>query len=102
MSITPPVLNMFAPLPPTYVPEIRRQVWGRIFGRSIQFARTEAGMSIEQAANLSGMQLSEWMAIEDGHVPQDIDRLRAMAAALEIRFEKLANMVLLCRDAWEL
>ena len=42
------------------------------------------------------------MAIEDGHVPQDIDRLRAMAAALEISFGKLANMVLLCRDAWEL
>jgi hypothetical protein len=102
MSITPPVRNMFAPLPPTYLPEIRRQVWGRLFGLSIQAARTEADMSIEEAAGLSGMQLSEWMAIEDGHVPQDMDRLRAMAAALEINFDKLANMVLLCRGAWEL
>jgi len=88
--------------PPSYLPEIRRQVWGRIFGLGIQAARTEAGLSIEEAAALSGMQISEWMAIEDGHVPQDIDRLRAMAAALEINFEKLANMVLLCREAWEL
>ena len=102
MSITPPVRNMFAPLPPTYLPEIRRQVWGRLFGLSIQAARTEADMSIEEAAGLSGMQLSEWMAIEDGHVPQDMDRLRAMAAALEINFDKLANMVLPCRGAWEL
>ncbi len=97
-----PVLNMFAPLPATYLPELRRQVWGRLFGLSIQAARTEAGLSIEEAARLSGMQISEWMAIEDGHVPQDIDRLRAMAAALEISFEKIANMVLLCREAWEL
>jgi len=102
MSINTSVHKMFVPLPPTYVPELRRQVWGRLFGRSIEAARTEAGMSIEQAANLSGMQISEWMAIEDGHVPQEIDRLRAMAAALEINFEKLANMVLLCREAWEL
>jgi transcriptional regulator with XRE-family HTH domain len=96
------VFKMFAPLPTTYVPELRRHVWGRLFGRSIEAARTEAGLSIEEAAALSGMQISEWMAIEDGHVPQDIDRLRAMAAALEINFEKLANMVLLCREAWDL
>lgn len=97
-----PVFSMFAPLPATYVPELRRQVWGRLFGLSIHAARTEAGMSIEEAAGLSGMEISEWMAIEDGHVPQDINRLRAMAAALEINFEKIANMVLLCREAWEL
>ncbi len=96
------IRKMFAPLPATYVPELRRQVWGRLFGLSIQAARTEVGISIEEAAGLSGMQVSEWMAIEDGHVPQEMDRLRAMAAALEISFEKLMNMVLLCREAWEL
>jgi transcriptional regulator with XRE-family HTH domain len=96
------VFKMFAPLPATYLPEVRRQIWGRLFGLSIRAARTEAGMSIEEAAGLSGMQVSEWMAIEDGHVPQEINRLRAMAAALEINFEKLMNMVLLCREAWEL
>jgi len=96
------VFRMFAPLPATYVPELRRQVWGRLFGLSIRAARTEAGLSIEQAAGLSGTQISEWMSIEDGHVPQEMDRLRAMAAALEISFEKLFNMVLLCREAWEL
>src|SRR4051794_34435668 len=96
------IRKMLAPLPPNYLPEMRRQTWGRLFGLSIRAARTEAGMSIEEAAGLSGMQISEWMAIEDGHVPQEMDRLRAMAAAIEISFEKLFNMVLLCREAWEL
>ena len=96
------VRKMFAPLPATYLPEMRRQVWGRLFGLSIQAARTQADLSIEEAASLSGMQTSAWMAIEDGHVPQEIDRLRAMAAAMEISFEKIENTVLLCREAWEL
>lgn len=94
--------KMFASLPSTYVPELRRQVWGRLFGLGIQSSRNEAGLSIEEAARLSGMQISEWMAIEDGHVPQDTDRLRAMAAAMEISFDRITNMVLLCREAWEL
>jgi len=93
---------MFAPLPSTYVPELRRQIWGRVFGLGIQEARKSAGLSIEEAARLAGMESSEWMAIEDGYVPQETDRLRAMAAALEVSFEKIFNLVLLCREAWEL
>ena len=81
---------------------MRRQVWRRIFGLGIQAARTEADMSIAEAAELAGMEISEWMAIEDGHVPQDMSRLRSMAAAMEISFEKIESMLLLCRDAWEL
>ena len=96
------IRTLFRPLPPTYVPELRRQAWGRLFGLGIRATRTEAGMSIEEAAGLSGMQVSEWMAIEDGHVPQEVDRLRAMAAAMEISYDKLLNMALLCREAWEL
>jgi transcriptional regulator with XRE-family HTH domain len=94
--------KMFAPLPSTCVPELRRQVWGRLFGLGIRATRTEAGMSIEEAAGLSGMQVSEWMAIEDGHVPQEVERLHAISAALEVSFEKVMNWVFLCREAWEL
>ncbi len=95
------VNRMNATLTDNHAAEIRRQTWGRLFGFSINAARIDAGLTIEQAADLAGMELSEWAAIEDGHVPQDAARLRAMAAALEIRFEKVANMVLLCRGAWE-
>jgi transcriptional regulator with XRE-family HTH domain len=91
------IRKMFASLPFTY-----RQVWGRMFGRGIQAARNESGLSIEEAARLSGMEVSEWAAIEGGYVPTEIDRLRAMAAALEVSFEKMFNLVQLCREAWEL
>lgn len=93
---------MFRSLPSTYMPELQRQVWGRLFGQSIQSCREQAGLSVEQAARLSGMEVSEWAAIEEGDVPQETDRLRAMAAAMEVSYDKLLNLVLLCRAAWEL
>jgi hypothetical protein len=102
MSTMSKMSKMFAPLPPTYVPEIRRESWGRLFGFGIRKTRQSAGLSIEDAAHLSGMESSEWMAIEDGCVPQDINRLRAMAETMEISFDRIASLVLLCRDAWEL
>lgn len=96
------VYKMFRPLPPTYVPELRRQVWGRLFGLFIQGRRNEVNMSVEEAAGLSGMAVSEWMAIEDGHVPQEMDRLRAISASLELAWERMLNMLALCQEAWTL
>ncbi len=90
--------RMFAPVPSSYL--LRRSM-GRLFGFFIQEARKKAALSIAEAARLSGMEASEWMAIEEGIVPQDIDRLRAMADAMEISFEQIAMPVLVCRAAWE-
>ncbi len=42
------------------------------------------------------------MAIEDGCVPQDVNRLRAMAETMQTSFDKIATLVLVCRAAWEL
>lgn len=95
-------LKMFASLPSSCLPEVRRQTWGRLFGYCIKEARENTGLSIEEAARLSGMESSEWMAIEEGTVPQDINQLRAMADAMEVSFDEIASLVLLCRDAWEL
>jgi transcriptional regulator with XRE-family HTH domain len=95
-------LKMFATLPPSHLPELRRTVWGRMFGHCIQETRKKADLSVEEAARLSGMKSSEWMAIEEGSVPQDINRLRAMADAMEVNFDKIATLVLVCREAWEL
>jgi hypothetical protein len=94
--------KMFAPPPSTYVPEIRRQSMGRLFGFSIQEARKSARLSIEDAARLSGMESSEWMAIEDGNVPQETNQLRAMAEVMEINFDQIVSWVLVCRAAGEL
>ena len=92
---------MFAPFPPARLSELR-QAGSRLFGLRIQAARQEAGLSLEQAARLAGIEVSEWMAVEDGHVPQTVNRLRAMAAVLEISFDRMASMVRLCREPCEL
>ncbi len=75
---------------------------GRLFGHCISETRENAGLSIAEAARLSGMECSEWMAIEEGTVPQDITRLRAMADAMQISFDQIGTLVLVCRAAWEL
>jgi transcriptional regulator with XRE-family HTH domain len=95
-------ISMFASFPPTYMTEYRRQMWGHLFGRAIQSNRQTAGLSIEQAARLSGMEISEWTAMEEGCVPQTTDQLHSIAGTLEISYDKLLNLVLLCRQAWEL
>ena len=103
MSTTSKMSKMFAPLPPSYLPEIRRQSMSRLFGFCIQETRLSAGLSIEDAARLSGMAVSVWMSIEaGGHVPQELNQLRAMSEAMQVKFETIASMVLVCRAAWEL
>ena len=82
--------------------ELHRQSMAELFGYGIQESRKEAGLTIEEAAYFSGMKASEWRAIEEGTVPQEINQLRAMADAMQISFDKIANWVLLCRAAWEL
>ena len=94
--------KMFASLPPTYVPEIRRKSMGRLFGFCIQKTRESTGLSIEDAAQLSGMERSQWLSIEEGNVPQEINQLRAMAEVMQVNFDQIASMVLVCRAAWEL
>jgi transcriptional regulator with XRE-family HTH domain len=97
-----PIYKLHRPLPSTYLPELRRQVWGRLFGRFIQGRRNEINMPVDEAAGLSGMAVSEWMAIEEGHVPQDMDRLRAISASLELTWDRMLNMLALCQEAWTL
>ena len=94
--------KMFESLPPSYPSEQRHTVWSRLFGRSICETRKSAGLSLEEAARLSGMQASEWLAIEEGYALEDVNRLRAMADAMEISFDRIAMVVLLCREAGEL
>lgn len=95
-------VKMFRTLPTNYLPEIRRQAWGRLFGLGIRATRTETGLTIEEAAQLAGFELSEWLTVEDGHVPQDVNKLRSMASVLQVSYEKILSWVVLCREAWEL
>jgi len=91
-----------APLHPSIATDYRRQFWGHMFGDGIRISRERAGISVEEAAGLSGMAVSEWMTIEDGNVPRDVTRLRAIAAAIEVSYDQIASLALLCREAWKL
>jgi hypothetical protein len=48
------------------------------------------------------MALSDWMAIEDGAVPTELNQLRAMAEVMHVKFDHMASWMLVFRDAWEL
>jgi transcriptional regulator with XRE-family HTH domain len=78
---------------------VRRLVWGRLFGQCIGKTREAAGRSVEQAAHLAGMETCAWAAIESGFVP-DISKLRPMADALEVGYDKIAMLAVLCREGW--
>ena len=56
--------------------EARRRLWQRLFGQTIRQIREADNCSVEAAAHLSGMEVSEWLAIEAGYVPTDPVRLR--------------------------
>ena len=73
----------------------------RVFGKAIEHNRQQRGLSIEDAAWLAGMTSSEWAAIEAGSVPQTIVQMQSIAGTLEIGYDRLLDLVLLCRDAWE-
>ena len=94
--------KLSASLPPTYIPEVRRRSMGRLFGFCIQEARKKADLSIEDAARLSGMERSQWLSIEEGNVPQEINQLRTIAEVMQVNFDHMASWVLVCRAAWEL
>jgi len=79
-----------------------RRSWAGIFAKAIEHNRQARGLSLEEAAQLAGMEVSQWAAIEAGSVPQTTAQLHALAGTLEIGYDRLLNLVLLCRDAWEL
>jgi hypothetical protein len=68
----------------------------------IQNARELCGRSLEETAQLAGMEITEWLAIEAGQVPSGTTWLRSMADALALSYDQISSMVLLCREAWEL
>ena len=78
----------------------RRQAFGRLFGSCIEKTRQACGRSLEEAARLSGMETSEWAAIEAGRVP-DPGQLHPMSDALGLRYDKIAVLAFICQEAWE-
>ncbi len=80
---------------------LRHQSAAHFFGSLIRERRLDLGLSTEDAARLAGLQDSEWAAVEEGSVPADPLRLRPMADALEMSWDGMVALVMICRGAWE-
>jgi len=77
--------------------------WSRFFGKFIESGREKAGLSVEQAATLAGMDAKEWTAIEAGaSLPTTRQQFQSIADALNIEWVTMTKIVLMCRQAWGL
>ena len=74
--------------------------WRRMFGIMIQDVREFTAHSVEEAAQLAGMEPSVWAAVEDGEIIVDPAWLHPMADSLGIRFDRIVTMVHLCQFVW--
>lgn len=63
-------------------PNLRFYIY--LFARIVRNRRRELGMTVTRAAQLSGMEVSQWWAIEAGWVPTEYKTIRTIAATLEM------------------
>jgi len=95
MSIT------FSPLPLTAENIYFQDVWSRMFGQFIQSGRQKAGRSVEEAAALAGMDPAQWLGVEAGdYLPITRQQLHVVADAVAMEWATMAEIVMLCRQAW--
>ena len=59
--------------------------------------REELGLTVERAAELAGLELSEWYALESGWVPDpdDMHRIEAIAATLQVSWVDYSFLALM-------
>ena len=94
---------MFAPLQATSDANYFQGVWSRMFGSFMQSAREKAGLSVENAAELAGMDARNWLAMETGvWLPATRQQLQLISAALDIDWATMTKIVAMCRQAWGL
>ncbi len=72
--------------------------WGGGLARYIRQRRQQLGLTQERAAELAGMQLSQWCALESGWVPdmpEGMDMIQAIAGTLETSWADLSFLALM-------
>ena len=80
-----------AALPPTQATRQADRAWlASSLARYVVHHRQELAMTVAQAATLSGMELSEWLALEAGWVPGDRKVHHAIAGALQVDISNIA------------
>ena len=92
----------YAPLPSSRNTGDLRRAWAQLFGMFVQSIRKKTGSSIEEAASRIGMTVEEWEEVEAGALlPNTPDQVRVLAYALDVEWDAMAEIVSLCRGAWE-
>jgi len=72
--------------------------WGGGLARFIRQRRQELGLTQQRAAELAGLELSEWIALECGWVPempQGMDMLMGVAGTLETSWADLSFLAMM-------
>ena len=78
-------------------PDWPRTDWVECFTRYIRTRRECVGLTVAEAAELSGLELSQWGALEAGWVPQEHATIRAIAGVLHIRWTDIEFIALIAR-----
>src|SRR3954469_25562450 len=76
-----------------------RQLFASALARYATRRRGELGLTVSAAAQLSGLEISEWCSLESGWVPDELNRIRAIAAALEVCWMDLDLLAFFARCA---
>lgn len=63
------------------------------FGDQIRLRRLQLGLNTRRAASITGIERSDWHALEAGWVPRNERVLRALAGTLQVKLEALAGAV---------
>jgi hypothetical protein len=73
--------------------------WPLALARYARRRREELDLSLERAAQLAGLELSEWYALESGWVPDldDMGRIQAIAATLEVGWMDFSVLLLMAQ-----
>ena len=74
-----------------------RPGWISALARYTRKRREELGLSLERAAELAGLEVSEWAALESGWVPNpdDIALIRSIAGTLEVSWVDFSFLALM-------
>ena len=76
-----------------------RVFYTHLFGRIVRDRRRALRLTVAQAAELTGVTTSEWVALEAGYVPEEYKMVRTISETLEIRTGDLLMASIMSRLA---
>jgi len=86
-------------LPPIEATQQADRAWlASSLARYVVHHRRELDMTVAEAAELSGMELSEWLALEAGWVPEDRKVHHAIAGALQVDISNIGILADIAAD----